>query len=222
VAAADTESVLEAIDDLLDRANLAWDDRADEAHFRGFDTSWQQGLLTSWAAAIERLSAPGSAYIDQARALLKFDGALDARLFRLHGVIVALRLDYERGYLRSIEELIHADVFSDFLDMAQELEEKEYIHPAAVLAGIVLEENLRKMSTRFGITMKAGSSPKSADTLNAELVKSGAYNKLEQKTVTALLGLRNEAAHGRREEYDRVQVRWMIQSVRDFVTRHAA
>jgi hypothetical protein len=37
---------------------------------------------------------------------------------QLPGLLRALRADYAAGYLRKISELIHADLFSDFLEMA--------------------------------------------------------------------------------------------------------
>jgi hypothetical protein len=36
----------------------------------------------------------------------------------------ALRNSYEQGYLRTVEELIHADLFADFLERADELVSK--------------------------------------------------------------------------------------------------
>ena len=48
------------------------------------------------------------------------------------------------------------------------------------------------------------------------------YNKLEQKTVTAWLGLRNSAAHGKYDDYDDRQVASFIQGLRDFMIRHPA
>ena len=62
--------------------------------------------------------------------------------------------------------------------------------------------------------------PINADTLNAELVKVGAYTNLDQKNVTAWLGLRNDAAHGNYEEYGKQQVVLMIDSIRDFIARN--
>jgi hypothetical protein len=51
------------------------------------------------------------------------------------------------------------------------------------------------------------------------LAKVGVYNKLDQKNITALLDLRNKAAHGQYGEYTKSQVELMHQSVLDFVTR---
>ena len=44
--------------------------------------------------------------------------------------------------------------------------------------------------------------PKKTDRMNSELTKAEAYSKLDQKSVTAWLDLRNKAAHGKYDEYD--------------------
>lgn len=61
-----------------------------------------------------------------------------------------------------------------------------------------------------------------ADTLNADLMKTGAYSKIDLKNVTAWLGLRNDAAHGNYSAYDDKQVSLLISSIRDFVARNPA
>lgn len=53
-----------------------------------------------------------------------------------------------------------------------------------------------------------------ADVLNADLCKVGAYNKMEQKNVTAWLDLRNKAAHGHYAEYDQAHVESLVRDVR--------
>jgi hypothetical protein len=58
--------------------------------------------------------------------------------------------------------------------------------------------------------------------LNSDLAKAGVYNKLEQKNVTAWLGLRNDAAHGRYDHYDLSQVVALLRDVRGFLLRHPA
>ena len=56
-----------------------------------------------------------------------------------------MRTDYEAGHLQLLNELIHADLFSDFLEMADYLFEEGYKDPTAVIGGGVLEEQLRKL-----------------------------------------------------------------------------
>lgn len=58
--------------------------------------------------------------------------------------------------------------------------------------------------------------------VNADLAGARVYSSLDQKNVTAWLGLRNDAAHGHYNEYTGEQVALMLQGVRDFITRHPA
>lgn len=167
-------------------------------------------------ATLERFASPDSAYrlnlatdFDRSRGLV-------ARL-------TALRQDVQSGYTQRIEELLHADVFGDFLAMADELLGKGFRGPAAVVIGCVLEEHLRKLSARSDVAIEGETGrPRKAEALNADLAKAEAYSKLEQKNVTAWLGLRNDAAHGNHEAFDAKQVEALIRDVRDFIVRHSA
>lgn len=180
-------------------------------------------LVTILAAAIERLAPPGSRYAENARAALKKYGENEANnLIVLPGILKALRTDYEAGYLRSVGEMIHGDIFGDFLEMADYLLKEGYKDSGAVLAGGVLEEQLRKLCQANSISVTKGSLPKKADSLNADLAGANVYSKLDQKSVTAWLGLRNNAAHGKYNEYSIEQVALMVQGVRDFIARNPA
>jgi hypothetical protein len=146
---------------------------------------------------------------------------------QLFGVLSALKTDIENGYLSSIEELVNANTFSDFLEMAEHLLEENYKDPAAVIIGSVLEEHIRKLCAKAGISIDGLDSKgvlrsKKADLLNSELASANIYNKLDQKSVTSWLDLRNKAAHGQYAEYKKEQVDLLLQSVRDFITRHPA
>lgn len=180
-------------------------------------------MRTRALAAIERLSPPGSAYIQEARGVAQTKGRADGYLVvRLAGILRALRADVQAGYMRTVEEIVHAGVFADFIEMAEDLVGKGYKDASAVIAGSTLEEHLRKLAGKHSITTERSGRPVKADTLNAALVKAGAYNKLVQKQVTAWLDLRNKAAHGHYDEYDRAQVEAMIRDVRSFIERHPA
>ena len=98
-----------------------------------------------------------------------------------------------------------------------------YKDPAAVIAGSVLEEHLRKLCDKNSIpTAKPTGEPKKAEAINAELAGANIYSKGDQKNVTAWLDLRNKAAHGKYAEYTKEQVALLIQSIRDFITRNPA
>jgi hypothetical protein len=136
------------------------------------------------------------------------------------GILRAMQADYSAGYLLSLTQLVHADVFSDFLEMADYLLNEGFKDPAAVLAGGVLESRLRNLCDVGGLShTDANGVPKKADLLNSELAKSQAYSKLDQKSITAWLDLRNKAAHGHYDGYTAPQVALMVQGIRDFLTR---
>tara|TARA_R110000868_G_scaffold122089_1_gene323652 strand:+ start:3805 stop:4482 length:678 start_codon:yes stop_codon:yes gene_type:complete len=140
------------------------------------------------------------------------------------GILNAIKSEIEQGWVNSLRNLISAEIFTDFIEMAEHLLEENYKDPAAVMIGSVLEEHLRQLCSKSGIDIaveKNGKEvPKRADLLNAELTKSGIYNKLDQKNVTALLDLRNKAAHGQYSEYTKEQVELMLRNVMDFISRN--
>ena len=115
--------------------------------------------------------------------------------------------------------MIEAEVFDDFLEQATHLLDSGYYQPAAVVAGSVLEDGLRKLCLRHEIPVSA--KPK-LDTVNANLAKHGVCNKLTQKRVTALADIRNKAAHGEWDEFTKADVEDMLRSTRQFMETHFA
>ena len=139
------------------------------------------------------------------------------------GILSAAREELAGGWLTTTKGLVSAEIFSDFLEMAQHLLDEGYKDPAAVMAGSVLEEHLRQLCQKHDIsteiTRQGRPQPKKADALNADLTKKQVYNRLDQKNVTAWLDLRNKAAHGKYQEYTEKQVSLMLQSLSDFMVR---
>jgi len=180
----------------------------------------QNELLMIMGATVDRLAPHGSRYREDAHyALGKYGSDNPYNLNTLLGILNAMKADYLAGRLTAVQELIQADIFADFLEMAHYLLEQDYKDPAAVLVGGVLEEHLRKLCEKNGIAIAVDGRPKKADTMNSELTSAGVYGKLDQKSVTAWLDLRNKAAHGRYGEYTKQQVELMLQGVRDFISR---
>ena len=179
-------------------------------------------LRTRCLAAVERASGSTSPYYNS---IVEFRNSEHLEWVYLEseiGVAKALLSDIRNGYLQSVEELLHGNVFGDYLEMALHLLNNDYKDAAAVLTGGTLEVHLRNMCNKHKISTERSGKAKKSDELNAELVKQGAYSKLDQKNVTAWLGLRNDAAHGHYSAYTKDQVALLLQSVRDFITRHPA
>ena len=179
-------------------------------------------LQTRCLAAIERIVGRNAVYFERATAIAETADHAWGHLAGQVGVAKSLLSDVQNGYLKSLEEIIHSDIFGDFLEMTEHLTTNGYKDAAAVLAGSTLEAHLRQLCLKHGLAPTSDGKPKKAETMNTELAKSGAYSKLDQKNITARLGLRNHAAHGNYSAYDKNQVTLLISSVRDFITRHPA
>jgi hypothetical protein len=151
------------------------------------------------------------------------NGSFENNAKKGHAILLSIQNEIEGGWVFSVKQLISAEIFSDFLEMAEHLLSQGYKDPAAVMIGSVLEENLRQLCAINEIDVeleKDGSLfPKKADRLNSDLAKAEVYTKLDQKAVTMWLDLRNKAAHGKYEEYTKDQVELMSQGVTEFLAR---
>lgn len=182
----------------------------------------RQSLVTQAIAAVHRISGPTSTYSVEMQRILAKDHQLHLHTSSIIGIVKALRHDVSAGYLQTLVELVHAGVFADFLDMASHLQDSGYKDAAAVICGSALESHLRELCKKYGVSTDLNGKPKKADQINGDLVKSGAYSTLDQKNVTAWLGLRNKAAHGNYQAYGDDQVELLIAGVREFLARTPA
>lgn len=134
-----------------------------------------------------------------------------ARIKRMGAVFLAVKEDFEGGYLNTVRNLVQAEVFESELEQAGELLSAGYASAAAVIAGVVLETTIRNLCTDSGIDHGK------LDKMNADLAKAGAYNSIQQKRITAMAGIRNAAAHGDVEKFNPGDVKGMIDDVERFL-----
>ena len=184
----------------------------------------RQALVTRAVAAVTRISGEHSPYAGEVRRVLTDLPQLHLHTSSIIGVVKALLADVKAGYMQSLVELVHGEMFADFLEMAQHLLDAGYKDAAAVIAGAALESHLRmlcaKASVPVELTRPDGSTkPKNAESMNSDLLGSNVYSKLDQKSITAWLDVRNKAAHGKYGEYQPEQVALLIAGVRDFLAR---
>ncbi len=142
------------------------------------------------------------------------------------GILRAARGEVAGGWSVRARTLLSAEIFADFLEMAEYLLESSFKDAAAVMTGGVLEEHLRQLCRKYGVAhtfidAKGKSVPKKAETMNTDLAAAQVYNKLDQKNVTAWLDLRNKAAHGDYGAYTKQQVDGMHRAVGEFMARIA-
>jgi hypothetical protein len=183
-------------------------------------------FITRALAAVERIGGQSSVYATQARRIIQQGGYAGYVARHIVGVVESLRTDLDGGFLDGMAELIHGEVFGDYLERAEYLLGEDQKDAAAVIAGSSLEVHLRHLCAKHSISSElssgASSRPKKADQMNSELTTANAYSKLDQKNVTAWLDLRNRAAHCRYDEYQAGQVGLMIAAIRDFIARTPA
>jgi hypothetical protein len=179
------------------------------------------GFRSASLSFIERVFGDGHPHFNQFLRKTEHEYRSDAE----EGIEIlkAIRAEIAGGWLVSVKGLVAAELFADFLEMAEHLLDAGYKDPAAVMIGSVLEEHLRQLCLKMEIPVEeerdGKTIPIKADRLNAELAKREAYSKLDQKQVTAWLDLRNNAAHGKYGAYNREQVKQFLSGSTEFMTR---
>jgi hypothetical protein len=144
------------------------------------------------------------------------------------GIMETIRIDLSYGWLDNAKGLISAEIFTDFMAMASHLLENGYKDPAAVLIGGVLEAHLRQLCEKNGISLISKEQrngkdvPKMADEMNNDLQKKAVYTAPIHRQVLAWLAIRNKAAHGEYDQYDKILVEQMYDGVLGFMVQNPA
>jgi hypothetical protein len=143
----------------------------------------------------------------------------------IKSTLKGIKSDFEQDFLEPLSQQIESSISCNYLDMAEELmaEKKEestsYI-PAAVLAGAVLENNLRSLCEKQNPpleTKKTNGKNKTMSPLIDELKKANIINEIKAKQLRSWADIRNAAAHGHHDEVDRKDVERMIDGITDFL-----
>lgn len=184
-------------------------------------------LMSRAISAVVRITGTNSEYYKEIKRIRESSANYEAKTIGIIGVVNGLLHDIKNDYIVSISELLHADVFSDFLEMAEHLLEEGYKDASAVIAGSALESHLRKMCLKNSLDTELTKNngikePKKTDLLNSDLCKNSAYDMNYQKQITAWLGIRNDAAHAYYTKYDSQQVKLMIEGIRQFISKYPA
>jgi hypothetical protein len=214
------DQIIKLFDDIKSRAEH------DDWSGGGVEEYEVQKCVTSARAVIQRIIGMSSEYGKQAQTIIDGDGYTNQKASELYGVLLSLKSDLESGYLNSLTEIIHGELFGDFLEMSEHLLTEGYKDAAAVIAGSSLEAHVRQLCIKNSIPVEnhtpSGVKPKKADKMNSDLCGASIYEKLDQKNITAWLDLRNKAAHGLYSEYQKEQVWLMVSGIREFITRNPA
>lgn len=133
------------------------------------------------------------------------------------GILKALKEDLELGYLTRVRDLVSAEIFTDFIEMAQHLLDNNYKDSAASLIGAVLENGLRQIAQKHTVDVKSGDD---IGSLNTKLSDKEIYNRLIQKQIQAWKAIRDSADHGKFSEYKPEDVKSMLEWVQRFLTEN--
>jgi hypothetical protein len=130
------------------------------------------------------------------------------------GVLLAVRDDLEHGHLAGLRALVSAEIFTEFIEMAEHLESEGYYHAAASVAGAVLEDALRRTLVERGQRATGN-----LESMNQVAFDTGTYGRAVFLQVKVWIAVRNEADHGNWEVVDREAVKSMIQSIPTFMVQ---
>lgn len=214
------EVIVKKIQEVLDYSKTA-PEHSDCSNFENDESTTMHN--TRLFACINNFSPRNSSYIKTASDAIKQSDITNTyTTIILKGILKGLQLDIESGSFNTFEEIINGDIFSDFIEMAEYFLKKNYKDPAAVIAGGVLEEHLRKLSLKNDLPVKNGKDYIQADTLNTSLRTNNVYNLVQDKIIIGWLGIRNKAAHGDYHEYDKSQVNSFIEGLLVFINNFPA
>ena len=186
---------------------------------KGTESANNKGEIVGWCTQavqfVSNLLGEKSVYAEQFASLLAYS---DNRATLLGvPILKSLKEDIQLGALNKIQALVAAEVFADFLEMSSHLLDSGYKDPAASLIGAVLENELRRIAKMNNVPTKNDAT---IDSLNQELTKAGVYNQIKKKQVDYWRAIRNNADHGKFDEYKIDDVKEMLRGVTQFLSEY--
>ena len=216
-----TQKILDRFSSLVNEGNLIY--KKFESSGSGYNAELNSDFI-EWQMKSKNIlnitCGEESHYLSQFKTNLKA-GMGDTNISILNRLISILRAaedDLKNGFLITIKQLVQADVFDSELEQAKSLLQNGYKNAAAVIAGTVLETAIKEICLNNGIELDR----KKLTHLNDELAKAGIYNKLQQKQITALADIRNNAAHGDYDQFTQEHVERMIEDIEKFLLTYSS
>ena len=216
-----TQKILDRFSSLVNEGNLIY--KKFESSGSGYNAELNSDFI-EWQMKSKNIlnitCGEESHYLSQFKTNLKA-GMGDTNISILNRLIPILRAaedDLKNGFLITIKQLVQADVFDSELEQAKSLLQNGYKNAAAVIAGTVLETAIKEICLNNSIELDR----KKLTHLNDELAKVGFYNKLQQKQITALADIRNNAAHGDYDQFTQKHVERMIEDIERFLLTYSS
>lgn len=167
---------------------------------------------------IKRACGEESEHYQQLRRLAENEITLNPFYYhQCYGVLEAAYRDFSEGFLFDLRAMVRADLLGNFIEQAEALLDEGYYVPAASLVGAVLEDTLRRICDQQNVSYPEKTN---INALNTLLAKATVYNKLAQKEITAKADIRNNADHGKFNQFTESDVKDMVKWVQRFASEH--
>ena len=131
----------------------------------------------------------------------------------LAAVLRNLLDDINCGLIASVANRAAAETFDDFLDHAVAYLTEMRPSEAGVIAGVVFEDTIRRISRHCNIAEKGVK----LDQLISELTTSGALSNVKAKRARAAAGVRTKASHAQWDEFTKEDVSATIEFTRELI-----
>ena len=139
---------------------------------------------------------------------------------RCIGILSALQKDLESKSFYSLTGKIISTVLNDFLDNAKDFLEDKNIEYAGFSMRFALEQHLRKLAEKNGISYrKSNGKAMLSNALNDLLMKSQVYQTDDHKLISAWLTICNECSHPSENRPSIKKLENALNGVREFMDR---
>lgn len=176
--------------------------------------------MASAANAIQQVAPTGSffrAELDRLMSNEQLTGGIPITVAeKVLGLLHSVQLEAQAGLLMKLEDQVVATAFDDFLDHAAEYHKSGKVKEAAVLASAVLEDTIKRISSKSGVS----SASQSLDPLIDELAKAGVFSPVKAKRVKSYAAIRNHALHAEWDKLDIKDIGAQISGIRELLDEH--
>lgn len=187
------------------------------SQIEGMYVAWQLGSQSFFATVF----SPGNVYREAFERIpaecSQHDQYLMSEVEKGLGILRAAQGEISYGAMPGIEALISGEIFEDFLSMAEHLFDQKYFAVVPSLVGAVLEDGLRKIAEKRGLTVKQDDNIAG---LSTKLLDAKVYSSLVRKKIDVWNKIRNNADHGNFDENSEQDIGMMLEGVRGFLAEH--
>lgn len=210
------DRIVQRLDQLIEKGDaVVATHKPNRPNMFGF-TTLASGIFAEWRTQVQSFltNLLGSDHVYVRNFQEEVQDGYRSHVHSGQGILRAVREDVLGGYLVDAKTLISAEVFTDFLQMAEHLSECGYKDPAASLCGAVLEDGLRRIAAKAAVKVR---SREDLTSLNHKCADAGVFSRLVQRKIQVWTDVRNSADHGEFHNYAEQDVQDMLKGVGQFL-----